>query len=104
MTTRVPEAELTSVDDPSVPTGVRRPEGAGLVQEYGTLMYYLNAGGGYGAGGAEGAPTAGALERKSDLDMVWSGISSRLDPLLTRLVADFNAEVERLGLVGIVVQ
>ena len=98
------EAEMTSVDDPSIPTVVRRPEGPGLVQEYGTLMYHLNAGGGYGAGGTEGAPTAGAMERKADLDLIWSDISSRLNPLLAQLIADFNGEVTRLGLEGIVMR
>jgi hypothetical protein len=44
------------------------------------------------------------MERKADLDLIWSGIRSRLDPLLDQLIADFNAEVARLGLEGIVVR
>ena len=96
------EAELTTSDDPSVPTGLRRPRGAGLQQEYSTLLNHLNSGGGYGAGGTEGRPTAGALERKADLDRTWSEARGRLVALLEAEVAGFNAEVRRLGLEGIV--
>ncbi len=98
------EAEITATDDPTVPTAVRRPRGAGLQQEYSTLLYHLNSGGGYGAGGTEGRPTAGAMERKADLDRMWSGVRDRLDALLETEVAAFNAEVGRLGLEGIVVR
>jgi photosystem II stability/assembly factor-like uncharacterized protein len=96
------EAELTAVDDPSVPTGVRRPRGAGLQQEYGALLNHLNSGGGYGPGGTEGRPTAGALQRKTDLDRRWSEARGRLEAVLEAEVAAFNAEVGRLGLGGIV--
>jgi photosystem II stability/assembly factor-like uncharacterized protein len=104
LTTRLAslEAELTTTDDASVPTGVRRPRGAGLQQEYGTLLYHLNSGGGYGAGGTEGRPTAGAMERQADLDRMWSGVRTRLEAFLEAEVAAFNAEVRRLGLEGIV--
>jgi len=44
------------------------------------------------------------MERKADLDVIWSGIRSRLDPLLTQLIAEFNGEVKRLGLEGIVLR
>jgi len=98
------EAKLTSMDDPSVPTGVRRPLGAGLDREYGTLFYYLNSGGGYGGGSTEGRPTAGAMERKEDLDGMWSRTRAELDALLDREVEAFNAEGARLVLGEIVLR
>ena len=98
------EAELTSVDDPSLPTAVRRPTGGGLDREYGTLLNYLNSSGGYGAGGAEGRPTSGALERKRDLDQSWQEVRGRLESILDTEVEVFNAEVARLGLEGIVIR
>lgn len=97
------EARLTSPHDPKIPTGQKRPEGAGLDSEYGTLLYYLNSGGGYGAGGAEGRPTAGGLERKADLDAVWREVRSSLEQALEAGVGAFNREVTRLGLEGIVI-
>ena len=96
------EARLTSQDDPSVPTGEEPPQGAGLDSEYRTLLYYLNSGGGYGAGGAEGRPTSGAMERKAELEAAWREIRARLEPTLESGVAAFNEEVARLGLEGIV--
>jgi photosystem II stability/assembly factor-like uncharacterized protein len=98
------EADLTSVDDPTVPTGVQRPEGGGLDQEYRALFYHLNSGGGYGAGSTEGRPTAGALEKKRDLDRIWGDLKIRLDEVLEGEVATFNEEVNRLGLSGILVR
>jgi hypothetical protein len=97
------EAILTSTDDPTVPTGLARPRGGGLGRDYGTLLYYLNSGGGYGAGGTEGRPTAGAMDRKRDLDAVWADTRARLETALDEEVALFNAEVSRLGLAGIIV-
>jgi hypothetical protein len=96
------EAILTSTDDPTVPTGQARPRGGGLDRDYGTLLYHLNSGGGYGAGGTEGRPTAGAMERKRNLDALWTDTRSRLATALDEEVARFNAEVSRLGLSGIV--
>lgn len=101
---RVFEAELTSVDDPTVPTGEKRPEGGGLDRELSALLYHLNSGGGYGAGGAEGRPTAGAMEKKRDLERSWSDLRSRMERALEAEVQAFNEEVTRLGLVGIVVR
>ncbi len=76
---------------------------AGLEDQYGSLMYHMNSGGGYGAGAAEGRPTAGALERKEDLDREWSRVRDRLETVLGEDVARFNEEVRRLGLEGVVV-
>lgn len=75
----------------------------GLDDQYGRLMYQLNSWGGYGGGSTEGRPTAGMLERKSDLDAEWSALRSRLDAVLDEGVAAVNAEVRRLGLEGILV-
>lgn len=97
------EAILTSTDDPTIPTGQSRPRGGGLDRDYGTLLGHLNSGGGYGAGGTEGRPTAGAMERKRDLDALWADIGSRLESALGEEVARFNTEASRLGLSGIVV-
>lgn len=96
------EAILTSTDDPTVPTGEARPRGGGLDRDYGALFNHLNSGGGYGAGGTEGRPTAGAMERKRDLDAIWAETRARLEAVLAEEVARFNAEVTRLGLAGIV--
>ena len=96
------EAVLTSTDDPTVPTGEARPRGGGLDRDYGSLFSHLNSGGGYGAGGTEGRPTAGAMERKRDLDVIWADTRARLEAALAEEVARFNAEVSRLGLAGIV--
>jgi hypothetical protein len=101
---RIFEADLTSVDDLTVPTGVKRPEGGGLDREYGALLYHLNSAGGYGAGATEGRPTEGAKEKKRELDRIWSELKSRLDEVLETEVAAFNAEVARLGLAGIVMR
>jgi photosystem II stability/assembly factor-like uncharacterized protein len=98
------EGDLTSTDDPTVPTGVRRPEGGGLDREYGTLLNFLNSGGGYGPGGTEGRPTAGAMERKADLDRAWQELRERLETTLDAEISAFNTEVARLGLEGIVIR
>jgi hypothetical protein len=98
------EAELTSTDDPTIPTGESRPIGGGLARDYGTLFNFLNSGGGYGAGGAEGRPTAGAIQRKRDLDQIWGALQRRLQSTLDTEVAAFNAEVTKLGLEGIVLR
>ena len=79
-------------------------EGGGLDREYSALFGHLNSGGGYGAGGTEGRPTAGAMEKKGELDRIWGELQPRLQRTLDAEVEAFNAEVERLGLVGIVIR
>ncbi|MCG6987167.1 MAG: glycosyl hydrolase [Gemmatimonadetes bacterium] len=91
------EARLTSMPD-----GEGGSTEAGLQQEYGTLLYYLNSGGGYGGGSTEGRPTRGAMDRKRDLDAAWATLGSEVDAALRQSVSAFNAEVKRLGLEGIV--
>lgn len=93
------ERELTAVPDSSGPAGVRQPPG--IQQEYGSLMYHLNSGGGYGAGSTEGRPTAGALERKRDLDREWARLRDHLLDVMASHLAAFNAEAHRLGLDGV---
>jgi photosystem II stability/assembly factor-like uncharacterized protein len=76
------ERELTFVPVEGGPVGVR--EGDGLDRQYGTLLGFLNGGGGYGPGSAEGRPTLGALQRQRDLDRTWADVSQRLGVLLDR--------------------
>jgi photosystem II stability/assembly factor-like uncharacterized protein len=91
------EARLTSLPD-----GHGSTTEAGLEQEYSTLLYYLNSGGGYGGGSTEGRPTQGAMIRKRDVDGAWATLGGEVDTALRQSVAAFNAEVQRLGLAGIV--
>ena len=74
------ERELTLVPVEGGPIGVR--EGEGLDRQYGTLFGFLNGGGGYGPGSAEGRPTLGSLQRQRDLDQTWADVSQRLRVLL----------------------
>jgi photosystem II stability/assembly factor-like uncharacterized protein len=52
--------------------------------------------------GPDARPTAAAYERFADLNREWSELRSRLDELLRRRVAEFNAAVERAGLGGVI--
>jgi hypothetical protein len=89
------EGEFTSRDLADGPAGHRTVPG--LDRQYGSLLGYLNGGGGYGPGSTEGRPTAAAWERQRDLDKEWSDLSRRLERLLTEDLAALNAEVERVG-------
>ena len=95
------ERALTAVPDTSGPRGLRTP--AGLNQQLGSLIYYLNSGGGYGAGATDGRPTPGALQRQRELDAEWARLRARLDAVFDRELAAFNSEVARLGVGGVVV-
>lgn len=86
---------LTSHESDEGPSGLRTI--AGLDRQYGSLLGNLNGGGGYGGGSTEGPPTAGALQRKRDLDAQWGELSGDLTRLLDEELAALNAEVERLG-------
>jgi hypothetical protein len=86
---------LTSYQADDGPSGVRTI--AGLDRQYGSLLGSLNSGGGYGAGSTEGTPTAGALQRKRDLDAQWGALSGSLADLLGVDLEALNVEVERLG-------
>lgn len=89
------EGELTSRTLDDGPSGLRSEPG--LDRQYGSLLGYLNGGGGYGPGSTEGRPTAAALELKRDLDQQWTELCGRLQRLLTEELAALNAEVERVG-------
>ena len=57
---------------------------------------------GYIAGGADGAPHAGTLERLDDLLTEWEAVRVRYIDLLENELARFNEAVERLGLPAVV--
>jgi photosystem II stability/assembly factor-like uncharacterized protein len=94
------EAELTSTERAEPPLYTL----PGLDRQYQTLFGNLNGGGGYGPGAVDGRPTAGAMERKADLDRLWSALRARVEVALDEEVAAFNAEVVRLGLEAIVLR
>jgi photosystem II stability/assembly factor-like uncharacterized protein len=58
---------------------------------------------GYIHGGPEGRPTAGAVQRAGELAQQWVPMAARLETVLTRDVAAFNAKVQALGVAPIVV-
>jgi photosystem II stability/assembly factor-like uncharacterized protein len=95
------ERELEGYDTSEGRPGRRSIDG--LDDHYGRLMYQMNSRGGYGGGSTEGPPTAGMLERKADLDARWSELRTRIETVLDEDVAAVNAEVERLGVEGILV-
>ena len=67
------------------------------------LYGYVTGPSGYIAGGAEGRPTRGAMERLTDLQQTWSPLSTRLQEIIDRDLVAFNALLQRLGLGAIVV-
>jgi hypothetical protein len=42
------------------------------------------------------------MEKKRDLDRLWTELRGRLGPVMETEIEAFNAEVARLGLVGVV--
>ena len=69
---------------------------AGLDRQYSSLLGNLNGGGGYGGGSTEGPPTAGALQRKRDLDAEWQELSGEVERVLGQELASLNREIGRL--------
>ena len=57
---------------------------------------------GYIHGGPEGRPTAGATQRAGELVSQWAPMAKRLEEVLNRDVAAFNAKVSALGVAPIV--
>ena len=57
---------------------------------------------GYIHGGPEGRPSAGAVERATELVGFWAPMSMRLQQVLSRDVAAFNSKVTALGVAPIV--
>ena len=89
------QRRVTSHQTDEGPSGLRTI--AGLDRQYSSLLGSLNGGGGYGGGSTEGPPTAGAVQRKRDLDAEWGVLSQSLEKLLVEDLAALNVEVERLG-------
>jgi photosystem II stability/assembly factor-like uncharacterized protein len=58
---------------------------------------------GYIHGGPDGRPTAGATQRSGELVSQWNPLARRLEEVLSRDVAAFNAKVSSLGVAPIVV-
>lgn len=67
------------------------------------LYGYVTGPSGYIAGGAEGRPTRGAMERLADLQQVWAPLRLQLQQIIDRDLVAFNALLQRLGLGAIVV-
>jgi hypothetical protein len=57
---------------------------------------------GYIAGGPEGRPLPGAMERLRDLNADWEGVRQRYQAILQNELRRFNQTVERLGLPAVV--
>jgi photosystem II stability/assembly factor-like uncharacterized protein len=97
-------AALTAVEEELTQTrggrGLAVP--SKLDADYLTLHNFLTSVGGYSPGSAEGRPPRGAYERQADLDRQWTAIRERYEQTIQREVSAFNAEVGRLGLVGVV--
>jgi photosystem II stability/assembly factor-like uncharacterized protein len=94
------DAALRSVETAIVPLPVAGQIGepAGLSAHYATLYGTLVGDGGYGAGSAEGRPTASRQQRKADLDRQWQAVQTRLEALVAGELARFNAEAQQRGL------
>jgi hypothetical protein len=58
---------------------------------------------GYIHGGPEGRPTEGAVQRSGELVQQWAPMLKRLEDVLNKDVAAFNAKVSSLGVAPIVV-
>lgn len=65
----------------------------GLSAQYDTLYGTLVGDGGYGAGSAEGRPTASRFQRKADLDRQWQAVRTRLQLIADEELARLNAEL-----------
>jgi hypothetical protein len=94
------DAALRGVEAAIVPLPVAGQIGepAGLSAHYATLYGTLVGDGGYGAGSAEGRPTASRQQRKADLDRQWQAVQTRLEALVAGELARFNAEAQQRGL------
>jgi len=88
------DTALQAVEMLIMPTATPGKPGvpAGLSAHYDTLYGALVGDGGYGAGSAEGRPTASRYQRKADLDGQWQAVRTQLQRLTTEELARFNAE------------
>jgi photosystem II stability/assembly factor-like uncharacterized protein len=94
------EAELIQTRSQSGQDPIRFP--GKLDNQLAELYGNLTGTDGYIAGGPEGRPTAGALERLRDLDQQWAPLSARLREILERDVPAFNARAAGAGVTPIV--
>ena len=99
-TTTALDTALRSVEALLVPLPITGQIGepAGLCAQYDTLYAALVGDGGYGAGSAEGRPTASRYQRKADLDRQWQAARTRLALITAEELAHFNADARQRGL------
>jgi hypothetical protein len=77
--------------------------GGQLDNQLNELYGNLTGTGGYINGGADAAPTMGAMERTTELTRQWVAISADVRRFLSTDVAAFNAAMAKLGLAPVVV-
>ncbi|MDQ8159653.1 MAG: glycosyl hydrolase [Gemmatimonadota bacterium] len=77
--------------------------GGRLDNQLNELYGNLTGTGGYINGGADAAPTMGALERTTALTQEWNAIAAELRTFLDKDVSAFNAAIAKLGLAPVVV-
>jgi hypothetical protein len=78
--------------------------GGRLDNQLNELYANLTGTGGYINGGADAAPTMGALERTQDLTKEWNVLAAEFRRFIEKDVAEFNAAMQKLGLAPVVVQ
>ena len=93
------DAALRAVETAIAPMAVPGEVGvpAGLTGHYETLYGALVGDGGYGAGSAEGRPSAAVYQRTADLDREWHAVRARLQAVETGELARFNAAAKTRG-------
>lgn len=93
------DAALRGVETQLVPLPVpgQIGEPAGLSAQYDTLYGTLVDDGGYGAGSAEGRPTASRYQRQADLDRQWQAVQTKLARIIAEELARYNAEARQHG-------
>ena len=93
------DAALKKVEFAIAPSAVPGQVGvpAGLSGHYDALYGALVGDGGYGAGSAEGRPTAAVYQRKADLERQWQAVRAQVQALTTAELARFNAAAKARG-------
>jgi hypothetical protein len=74
-----------------------------LDNQFAELYGYVTGPSGYIAGGVEGRPTRGAMERMVDLQQIWAPLRGQLQQIIDRDLVALNALLQRLGLGALVV-
>jgi hypothetical protein len=97
---RALDAALNGVEMAIKPVAVPGQIGvpAGLAAHYDTLYGTLVGDGGYGAGSAEGRPTASRYQRQAALDGQWQALRARLQAIAGGELARYNDEARQRGL------